>query len=52
LDFVGKPEKMPPDALKMKIEFLPQSYDLRGKIKLKGKGLTQVSRALKLGYNL
>jgi hypothetical protein len=28
---------MPLDALKTKIEFLPQTYDLRGKIKLKGR---------------
>jgi hypothetical protein len=35
LDFEDKPEKMPLDALKMKIEFLPQRYDLREKIKLK-----------------
>jgi hypothetical protein len=28
---------MPLDTLKMKIEFLPQRYDLRGKRKLKGR---------------
>jgi hypothetical protein len=38
LGFVGKPEKMPLDAFKMKIEFLPQRHDLRGR-KLKVRAL-------------